>query len=64
MELDWYAGSGNTACDNTYKTVLKGATLEVGFAFMLQDTTNPIIVYAYDGFSGDAPCQTQEIAIQ
>ena len=64
IELDWYSATGNAACDNTYKTILKDATLEVGFAFMLQDTTSPITVYAYDGFSGDAPCQTQEIAIQ
>lgn len=64
IELDWYSATGNAACDNTYKTILKDATLEVGFAFMLQDTTNPITVYAYDGFSGDAPCQIQEIAIQ
>lgn len=64
IELDWYSAAGNAACDNTYKTILKDATLEVGFAFMLQDTTSPITVYAYDGFSGDAPCQTQEIAIQ
>ena len=64
IELEWYAGTGNAACDNTYKTILKDATLEVGFAFMLQDTTSPITVYAYDGFSGDAPCQIQEIEIQ
>lgn len=64
IELEWYAGTGNTACDNTYKTILKDTTLEVGFAFMLQDTTSPITVYAYDGYSGNAPCQIQEIAIQ
>ena len=46
IELEWYDGTGNAACDNTYKTILKDASLEVGFAFMLQDTQSPITVYA------------------
>ena len=64
IELEWYDGTGNAACDNTYKTILKDASLEVGFAFMLQDTQSPITVYAYDGYMGDAACQIQEIKIQ
>lgn len=64
IELEWYAGTGNIACDNTYKTILKDASLEVGFAFMLQDAQSSITVYAYDGHMGDAPCQVQEISIQ
>lgn len=64
IELDAYLGMGNTACDNLYKTVLKDATLEVGFAFMLHDLDTPITVYAYDGFTTESLCQIQEIAIQ
>lgn len=64
IELAAYAGIGNNACDNTYKTVLKDASIETGFAFMLQDTENPITVYVYDGFMSDSPCQIQEIAIK
>lgn len=63
VELTWYTGSGNAVCDNTYKTVLKDTYIETGFAFMLQDTENPITVYAYDGFMSDSPCQIQEIEI-
>lgn len=64
VELDWYMGSGNTACDNTYKTVLKDTSIEVGYGFMLQDTENPITVYAYEGYMDDSPCQIQEITIK
>ena len=64
IELDWYMGNGNTACDNTYKTVLKDTSIEVGYGFMLKDTENPITVYVYDGYMGDSPCQMQEITIK
>lgn len=64
IELAAYAGTGNNACDNTYKTVLKDTSIETGFAFMLQDTEKPITVYVYDGFMSDSPCQIQEIAIK
>ena len=64
IELSGYMGMGNTVCDNTYKTVLKDTSIEVGFAFMLQDTESPITVYAYDGFMSDAPYQIQEIEIK
>ena len=64
IELAAYAGTGNSACDNTYKTVLKDTSIETGFAFMLQDTESPITVYVYDGFMSDSPCQIQEIAIK
>lgn len=64
VELTLYMGNGNTACDNTYKTVLKDTSIETGFAFMLQDTENPITIYVYDGFMSDSPCQIQEIAIK
>jgi len=64
VELTWYMGNGNAACDNTYKTVLKDTSIETGFAFMLQDAESPITVYAYDGFMSDSPCQVQEIAIK
>lgn len=64
VELTLYMGNGNTACDNTYKTVLKDTSIETGFAFMLQDTKTPITIYAYDGFMSDSPCQIQEIAIK
>lgn len=64
IELDWYLGSGNQACDNAYKTILKDTTLEIGYAFMLQDLDNPITVYVYDGFMTDSPCQIQEISIK
>lgn len=64
IELERYAGTGNATCDNTCKTILKDASLEVGFAFMLQDTQSPITIYAYDGYMGNAPCQIQEIEIQ
>ena len=64
VELTWYMGNGNAACDNTYKTVLKDTSIETGFAFMLQDAESPITVYAYDGFMSVSPCQVQEIAIK
>ena len=64
IELAAYAGTGNSAGDNTYKTVLKDTSIETGFAFMLQDTESPITVYVYDGFMSDSPCQIQEIAIK
>lgn len=64
VELTLYMGNGNTACDNTYKTVLKDTSIETGFAFMLQDTENPITIYVYDEFMSDSPCQIQEIAIK
>lgn len=63
IELDRYAGIGNKACDNADKTILQDATIEVGFAFMLQDDQSPITIYAYDGFYSDSPCQIQEISI-
>lgn len=63
VELTWYVGTGSTACDNTYKTVLKDTSIETGFAFMLQDMQSPITVYVYDGFMSDSPCQIQEIVI-
>lgn len=64
VELTWYMGNGNAACDNTYKTVLKDTSIETGFAFMLQDAESPITVYAYDGFMSNSPYQVQEIAIK
>lgn len=64
VELTWYMGIGNEACDNTYKTVLKDTTIEVGFAFMVQDTENPITLYVYEGFYTDSPYQVQEISIK
>ena len=64
VELTWYMGNGNAACDNIYKTVLKDTSIETGFAFMLQDAESPITVYAYDGFMSNSPYQVQEIAIK
>lgn len=62
VELDYYMGMGNVACDNSAKTVLKDATLEVGYAYLLQDLDNPITVYMYDGYTNPSS-QIQEIQI-
>lgn len=64
VELAWYAGTGNSSCENTTKQVLKDTSVEIGYAFMLQDTESPITLYVYDGFFEDSPCQTQEIPIK
>lgn len=64
VELAWYAGMGNVSCENTTKQVLKDTSIEIGYAFMLQDTENPITLYVYDGFFEDSPCQIQEISIK
>ncbi len=64
VELAWYMGMGNASCENTTKQVLKDTSIEIGYAFMLQDTENPITLYVYDGFFEDSPCQIQEISIK
>lgn len=63
IELDYYMGMGNAACDNSAKTILKDATLEVGYAYLLQDLDNPITISMYDGYVNPS-CQVQEIPIK
>lgn len=62
MELTPYMGMGNSACDNTYKTSLKDTEVEIGMAYMLQDTENPVVIYMYNGYV-NPECQIQELKI-
>ena len=45
VELTPYMGLGNAACDNTYSNILKDTEIEIGFAYLLKDTENPVTIY-------------------